>query len=224
MTWLLNEDAALKEKFIGLTVTDGTAPPSGRPVAVRFRLPETELADATFPMIVLDHAAISKADDREHRGMTTLPYIPEGNVEQSYQVYDDDWNLVTWDPQVGPSVNLSPIRVPDYPIPYNIDYDVTVYARKQNHITQLVAALTDIERIPSRFGYVQVGADGTTRTLDLLGGPEIVAEKDRDGKRIFRAVYSVRVVSELNLYGYSVANNWAQDVEITLERLSDPLG
>lgn len=224
MTWLLNEDAALKQKFIGLTVTDGTAPPLGRPVAVRFRLPETELADATFPMIILEHAAISKADDREHRGLTILPYVPEDEPIKSFTVYDEQGTQVIWNPQAEADVTLSPIRVPDYPVPYNIDYDVTVYARKQSHIMELVVALAAIDRIPSRFGYVQVAADGTTRTLDLLGGPEIVAEKDRDGKRIFRAVYSVRVVSELDLYGHTVATNWPQTVEVTLKPHSEPLG
>jgi len=224
MPWLLNEDAALKDKFNGITVVDETAPPLGRPVAVRFRLPETELADATFPMIILDHGGISKADDREHRGITTLPYIPEGETETSFTVYDEDGNQVVWDPQADANVNLSPLRVPDHPIPVNIDYSITVYARKQTHLMQVIGTLAMIDRVPERFGYVQVEADGTTRTLDLLAGPEIVAEKDRDGKRIFRAVYSVRVVSELDLYGYLAATHWAQSVEITVEDASESLG
>jgi hypothetical protein len=224
MTWILNEDAAIKQKFNGLTVTgDGNAPPLGHDVAVRFRLPETELADATFPMVVIEHAGISKADDREHRGHTNLTYVPEGVDDQGIIVKDPETGLdVVWGVEGGTfDPNLSPFKVDDYPIPYNIDYQVTVYARLQNHLTELIAKLAVIDRIPARFGYVEIPQDGTVRTLDLLGGPMVEPDRDSDGKRVFRAVYSIRVVSELNLYEVRRFQTYVQSVDLQVNRIAD---
>ena len=199
MPWLLNEAAAIKSKVSGLTVTDSESP-SGRPVEVWFRDPENELRDMTFPSIVLEYSGINKASDREHRGITYLPYIPEGFGTSPVPTVDPVTGAdVLWDPGED-DVNLSPFRVADYPIPYNIDFTVTVYSRFQTELMPLMGTLAQNDRLPSRFGYVEVPEDGTVRTLDLIGGPEIVAERDSEGKRLFRAVYSVRVVSELNLF------------------------
>lgn len=214
MTWLRNEDAALKQKFNGLTVTDENAPPLGRPVAVRFRLPETELADLDFPIIIIDPEAPSRAPDREHRGSTHLSYIPEEIGTQTVPTWDHATGATyDWDP-TDSDLSDSPIWVQDFPLPYNFDYQVTVYTRKQNHMTELVAKLAAIDRIPARFGYLEVPEDDTVRTMDLLGGPEIAATKDGNGKRLFAAVYSIRVVSELNLYGYTVEGDPVQTVDV----------
>lgn len=200
MPWIRNEDAAIKRKFLGLKVDDGTSG-AGRDVVVRFRLPETELADATFPMIIINPASQSRATDREHRGPTTLPYFPEPVPTADADIIDPVTGLVTnWDPTE--DVNKSPFRVEDYPIPYNFDYPVTVYARKQDHAVQLMSDLAQIDRIPERFGYLEVPEDGTVRTLELLGGPDVQPDKDGDGKRIFRVQYIVRIVSELSTYEY----------------------
>jgi hypothetical protein len=195
--WLLNEDAAIKAKFQGLFVTDSSAPPEGRPVAVRFTVPSYELATMDYPTIVISHSGISRASDREHRGSTFLPYIPEGFPKdtpgQDGQPYIPD-GAISVDP------SRSPFFIEDYPIPHNIDYQVVVYNRLEQHQTELTAALAAIDRIPSRFGYVEVPEDGTVRSLDLIGGPERVADKDENGKRVFKTHYAVRVYSELPLY------------------------
>lgn len=221
MPWLLNEDAAIKEKFKGLVVTDANAPPEGRPVAVRFLLPGYELATMDYPTIVITHGGVSKADDREHRGPAHLPYIPE----------DQDPNVLSADGQPyiasgATSVypDRSPLRTREQPIPYNVDYQVVAYHRLQQHQTQLTAALGLIERIPARFGYLEIPQDGTIRSLDLIGGPERVAEKDSDGKRVFRTHYSVRVYSELSLYevrSLTGVFNPVESVNLNVHRLDD---
>lgn len=197
MPWLLNEDAAIKKKFLGLTVTDSSAPPTGRPVAVRFTVPGYELATMTFPTIVISHAGITKADDREHRGPVYLAYVPE-NYPNDTPARDGQPYIPTGATSVDPS--RSPFYVQDTPIPHNIDYQVVAYHRLEQHQTMLTAALAAIDRIPPRFGYLEVPEDGTVRSLDLIGGPEQVAEKDQNGKRVFRTHYSVRVYAELPLY------------------------
>lgn len=226
MPWLLNEDAAMKGKFADLTVTDENAPVAGRPVAVRFRLPETELADVTFPLIVVERTLYAKADDREHRGPTKLPYVPEGvDYDNVYVVDGETGVLVKWetnDPDQGFDVNLSPFWVPEHPIPFNIDYQVTVYSRTQQHLTDLVARLAAVDRIPARFGYLEIPEDGTVRCLDLNGGPAFEESKDQNGKRAFTAVYSIRVTSELNLFDI-VTHQTVETVDLELYRLIESL-
>lgn len=184
MPWIFNEDLALKTKLSGLTVTDVNAP-NGRPVAVRFRLPETELADLTFPCLIIEHDSITKDSEREHRGFVQIPYAPEG--------------LPMWPDSLQPE-GLDPAKSPywsDYPIPYNIDYTVTLMSRKAVHHITLVGALAGQNRMPARFGGLDIPEDGTVRRLDLIGGPELANLKDVEGKRLFTATYLIRVSTEL---------------------------
>lgn len=203
MPWLVNEAEALKVKFSDITISDVAS--FERPVDVWFRNPENEIRDMTFPSIVLEISGLNKADDREHRGTTTLGYIPDGFPAGPYPSVDPlTGDPVEFDPGAVPGEdfdpNWSPFKVQDYPIPYNMDFKVTVYSRFQTELIPIVAELAQIDRIPSRFGYVVVPEDGTTRTMDLMAGPEMISERDGEGRRIFEAVYSVRVVTELNLY------------------------
>lgn len=179
MPWLLNEDAAIKAKLGGLSVTDVNAK-AGRPVAVRFRLPETELADMTYPSVIIEHAGLYLDNEREHRGHIHLPYAPEG--------------YASWDTPNEPAT--SPYLT-DFPLPYNIDYLISVYSRKIQHQMTLRAALAAPDRIPVRFGFLEIPQDNTVRRLDSLGGPDLQSYHDGDGKRLFRDAYRVRVSSEL---------------------------
>jgi hypothetical protein len=179
----MNEDRAVKAKLQGLTVTDVNAP-EGRPVPVRYRVPESELAQQTFPLIVIEHAGIEKADEREHRGSVRLPYAPEGA---------DRW----WDEDAdGYDVTESPYIV-DFPIPYDLRYRVIVFTRTAWHDTALAISLAQHDRLPARFGFLEIPQDGTVRRLDLLGGPEVADDRDEDGKRLFRREYLISVSSEM---------------------------
>jgi len=181
MPWILAEDAALKAKLTGLKVSDTNAGAGARPVLCRYRLPETEFATATFPMITLDRQSILKDDEREHRGKTRLMYTPE--------------SVGAWNPLVE-TYSTSPYKV-DFPIPFNINYAITVYSRKEQHNIELVGQLAQQELLPARFGYLEIPEDGTVRSLFLEGGPEFDNAKDPDGKRIFRTHYLVRVATEI---------------------------
>jgi len=187
LPWLLNEDAALKLKLQGLQVIDANAP-NGRTVPVRFRLPETEVGDLTFPIIVIDHDGWYPAPEREHRGFVQLPYAPEG--------------FAKWWTETGPATTtFQPSDSPYwsfFPIPYNLDYFVTVYARiMHEHTIPLVSQLAAYDRLHPKFAFLDVPQDGTKRTMQLLGGPALTAEYDNNGKRLFSVRYKIRVFSEL---------------------------
>lgn len=189
MPWLLNEDAALKLKLQGLVVFDADSGSNGRPVPVRYRLPETEVADLTFPIIVISHNGWYYAPERDHRGYDILEYAPEGLAPW--------WNSTgnpsvdTFDPTQSPYLSY-------FPIPYNFDYQVTVYSRfMHEHTIPLVSALAGPDRLHPKFGYLDIPQDGTKRTLQLLGGPDLLTAKDTNDKRLFMANYTVRVFSEL---------------------------
>lgn len=181
MTYILNEDKALKAKLQGLKVTDANAPTAGRPVTVRYRLPEDEQADLTFPLIVIDRSAISPATDREHRGKVALMYTPE--------------SVATWNTAVE-NYDTSPYVV-DFPVPVDIQYQISVLARKEMHIVDLTAKLAQQDRLPYRFGFLAVPEDGTVRSLFVDGGPEFAPTKDGEGKRLFQAQYAIRIPTEL---------------------------
>lgn len=196
-----NESRALKTKLEGVRVSASTYP-GGRTVPVTFVKPDMELRNADYPGIYLSYAGNSIAHDREHRGPTNLTYAPPGfpddvqvpaDFEDKDSTVTEAWNE-TFDRQT------SPYRVEDTPIPYNLDFNITVLTRNYQQQFEIIAQLDEIERIPARFGGLEVPEDGTVRTLDLLGGPETSPINDEDGKRLIQSVYSVRVAAEISLY------------------------
>lgn len=183
MPFLENEDQALKLKLQGLFVHDATAGTTGRPVIVRFKNPEYELSDSQFPLIMISHTSISKDAARESRGYVTVGYAPEGYAP---------WGDMT-DPNGSPYSS-------QMPIPLNIDYRIDVFTRKQTHMIELTGRLMQFDFLADRYGYLAIPQDGTTRRLDLLGGPEYTEAKDDLGKRLFTASWTIRVSSEIFLY------------------------
>lgn len=166
-------------------------------MAVRFTVPSYELATMDYPTIAISHSGINRASDREHRGGTYLPYAPE-EWRNDTPARDGNPYIPTGATSVDPA--RSPFFTQDWPIPHNIDYQVVTYTRFEQHQTELTMLLAAIDRIPPRFGYIEVPEDGTVRSLDLIGGPEREDAKDENGKRVFRTHYAVRVYSELPLY------------------------
>lgn len=189
MPWLRNEDAAMKNRLSGLTVQDANAPVGGREIGVRFRLPNDELANLTYPVIIIEHAGIYPDQERMQSGtMYQLPYAPE--------------NYPSWT-SFGQPVNApgSPYYTEYAPTPYNLDYQVTLYARFWSaHVQPTVATLAGITRLPAKHGAIWIPQDGTLRTMRLLGGPEEGYGLDEDSKRLFKVVYRVRVYTELVEY------------------------
>jgi hypothetical protein len=168
-------------------------------VPVRFRLPEDELATLTYPTIIIEHIGLFPDPSREHRGYCQLPYAPEGytpwwpaQAENGVYVYPDTYEgMPFFSPGDSPYWSY-------FPLPYNFDYQVTIYCRKMaGHLQPLMAQLATEPYLPYHFGYLGIPQDGTIRTMLLMGGPEIEYGKDKDNKRLLRAVYHVRVCSEI---------------------------
>jgi hypothetical protein len=197
-----NESRALKKKLAGVMVSASNYP-NGREVPVLFVSPDMELRNASYPGIYISYAGVSRATDREVRGPTGLQYAPPGydtHVLVPEDLDNKDSNAeVYWDDQ-GFERQTSPYEVEDHPIPYNLDFNITVITRNYEQQFEIISQLQEIDYLPERFGGLEVPEDGTVRTLDLLGGPEIEAIRDEDGKRLIQSVYSVRVAAELNLY------------------------
>ena len=196
--WLLNEDAALKFKMQGLTVTDmtsGDLPGGVREVPVRFRLPMDELVNLTFPSILIEFQQMVWASPRQHSGQIQLPYAPEGMTH---------W----WpDGDTAYPVGGSPYWTRE-PLAVWLFYQVTLYSRLQrDHQRPLEAALSQPDYLPLLDGYLNVPQDGTYRRLDVTGGPNRgYARYDPselgqgDQKRVLFTTWQVRVSSEM-LYG-----------------------
>lgn len=208
MPWLINEDRAVKAKLQGLTVTDANAP-TGRPVVVRYRVPESELATQTFPIISIEHAGIERATEREHRGNTLLPYAPEG-MATWWQPTDTGWDVTQ-------SKYTS-----EFPVPFDLRYRICVYTRESWHDITLASALMQPGYLPARFGFLVIPEDGTVRSLELIGGPELADMRDSDDKRLFRREYLISVSSEM-LPQAASAYVAAQSAHLSFEYYQDEI-
>jgi hypothetical protein len=168
----MDEDMGLKQTLSGLTVTDLNAKePTPRPVPVWFLNPEREERRITYPSITINFTGERVAHEREHRG----------RVQIFYHYLQD--------------IPFDSVRPPmiDYPIPMDLDYQVTIHTRINQHITQLNALLMQGPLHP-RFGYV-VCPGGTIRRLEVLA--MTTSNGQESDKRIFRHLFQVRIPTEV---------------------------
>lgn len=185
MNFLLDEDEALRNLLKGMVVTDQksvTEQGPQRKVGVWFGQPDQEIRNQSYPYITIDMIDISEDFSRAHRGKVKPPYIEDpGTAADDETTYDSE--LHDWD------IN--------WPIPVNIDYQITTYARQPRHDREILAQLL-YTRIPMRFATLNTGPNtvyGTTRRLDVLD----ISKRDitESGKRLFVNAITVRVSSEI---------------------------
>lgn len=173
MTFMLSEDKALRKLLEGLMVHDQKADGGDIPrqVGVWFGQPDQEIRTQTYPYIIIDMIDIQRDMTREMRGKTSAAYLQPAEL-----------NLTGTDT----------FEV-DLPIPVNIDYQVTTYARHPRHDRELVAALLHT-KLPLRFGTLETD-DGTIRRLDVVD----VSKRDvvENAKRLFVNAITVRISSEI---------------------------
>lgn len=174
MTFLLSEDQALRDLLLNMTVTDqkaATTVGGTRKVSVWFGQPDQEIRSQSYPYITIDMIDIAEDYMRAMRGKAKPDYItPPVGINTATQ----DWEI-------------------DWPIPVNIDYQITTYARQPRHDREILAQIL-YTRIPLRFAVLEPD-DGTVRRLDVLD----IAKRDvtEAGKRLFVNVIRVRVSSEI---------------------------
>lgn len=190
MNFLLDEDEALRNLLKDMVVTDQksvTEEGPQRKVGVWFGQPDQEIRSQSYPYITIDMIDIAEDFARAHRGKVKPPYMEDpGNMvdpteEDPAVEYDSE--LHDWDIH--------------FPIPVNIDYQITTYARQPRHDRQILAQLL-YTRIPMRFATLNTGPNtvyGTTRRLDVLD----ISKRDvtEAGKRLFVNAITVRVSSEI---------------------------
>lgn len=187
MTFILSEDKALRDLLKGMKVTDQKTVDEGgnatRNVDVWFGQPDQEPRNQSYPYIVIDMIDIAEDFARSMRGRSKPNYLPdptdmvpatEDNPATPYDETVNNWDI-------------------DYPIPVNIDYQVTTYARQPRHDREILAQLM-YTRLPLRFGILEPD-DGTVRRLDVLD----ISKRDvtEQGKRLFVNAFTVRVSSEI---------------------------
>lgn len=185
MNFLLDEDEALRNLLKNMVVTDQksvTEEGPQRKVGVWFGQPDQEIRSQSYPYITIDMIDISEDFSRAHRGLVKPPYIQNPGTgpddETAYDSETQDWHI-------------------HYPIPVNIDYQITTYARQPRHDRQILAQLM-YTKIPLRFATLETGPNtvyGTTRRLDVLD----ISKRDvtEAGKRLFVNAITVRVSSEI---------------------------
>lgn len=173
--FILEEDAALKAKLTGITVSDDRR--TARPVEVWFGQPDLELQKRTYPYISVELIDINESAERTFSGQPVLKYIPTG------------WS------NPGTSARL---MANNFPTPYDLDYQVTAWSRHPRHDRQMLSQLLG-SKLPIRFGQLHLATTNRYVRLDMLGGPRVADTTDDNGKRLFRKVFTARVATELFL-------------------------
>ena len=193
MPMFLSEDMALKSRLQGMTVYDGDTNP--RNVGVWFGQPDKELRAQDYPFVLINLVGISEARERVHSANPVrLDYL---------------------DPPVDPDPGQTIVY--DRPIPMNLDYQVSSFARHPRHDRQLMYQL--LRLLPMRGGLIGVTHDkadeGTARRLDFLG----MNKRDRieENRRLFVNDILVRISTETDPERYDLRNVPPSSLELDLD-------
>lgn len=186
--FLFAEDEAIKLKFSGLTVTDDRD--AERPVQVFFRYPEGE-TERLYPFITIELIDITHAKNRQHSDS----FLYSGHAGHPNNI--NYWPSTTSASSPVPVAGVDKFRTTEF-TPIDILYQVSTFTRSAIHDRQLAAQmLTTV--IPFRYSSIIIGADGTSRRLDLLdwSTADLLDPEAGYRKRIFRKVYTLQMTSEL---------------------------
>lgn len=181
MTFLLSEDEALRNLLKDMVVTDQRSVTEAGPqrkVGVWFGQPDQEIRSQSYPYIVIDMIDIAEDFQRAMRGRVKPAYYEDPTTIGTDTEYDSD--IHDWE------INM--------PIPVNIDYQVTTYARQPRHDREILAQLL-YKKLPLRFATLETD-DNTVRRLDILD----ISKRDvtESGKRLFVNAITLRVSSEIS--------------------------
>ena len=222
MTFLLNEDEALRNLLKGLTVTDQKAASSQettRAVGVWFGQPDQEITEQKYPYITIDMIDVAEDYSRAHRGRVKPAYLPNPTwMVTPVQAVQGTQTVQAVQGVQGVAYGADHNWDINFPIPVNIDYQVTTYARQPRHDRQLLAQLM-YNKLPLRFGTLDTGDNtvyGTVRRLDVLD----ISKRDvtEQGKRLFVNAFTVRISSEIASETY---NNMYKALQLNVTGTED---
>jgi hypothetical protein len=167
------EDKALKTHLQGITVDDLKSTP--RPVKVWFGYPDVELRQQEYPYMVIDLFDVQPANERQQGGIW----------------YDNTYRGTA-------TANASTVYSYYAPVVYDLYYQVSTFARNPRHDRSIILSMLN-QKIPGKFGHLIVpqanGQGFVARHMFLEGF--VKRDSVEDGRRLFRNVFSIRVVSEM---------------------------
>jgi hypothetical protein len=196
--FLLAEDAALKARFSGLTVTDDRN--STRPVQVFFRYPEGE-TERLYPFITIEAIDVVHARNRQHSEVY-LTYVKDGKPNAD-QINNSPNALKYWPSQSSnvdeyiESEGADGLISGEF-VPVDLLYQVSTFTRSALHDRQLSSQMLSTI-VPFRKGFIDIPADGTIRRLDLLDWTtaDLLDPEAGYRKRIFRKIYTLQMSAEI---------------------------
>jgi hypothetical protein len=193
LTFILAEDTALKSLLQGISVVDEKS--ISRPVKVWFGFPDVEVRAQDYPFMTIELLDVSPSNERQHSGF----------------LYDNDFRG-TIAPVEGVSYEY------EYPVAYDLIYQVTSYARHPRHDRAIIYQFLN-EKVPHKFGQIaipnELGTETSYRHIFLDGF--IKRDLIEEGRRLLRNVFTVRVVSEMTPAQAATAIGTVEEVNINIE-------
>lgn len=181
MTFIIDEDNALRKRLQGIVVYDqrATADDTPRQVGVFFGQPDQEIRNQSYPYITIDMIDMQRDAQREMRGLVNPDYLRPSDIgaEDAFEV--------------------------DIPIPVYLDYQITTYARQPRHDRAILAELTT-KKLPMRFGALEIPTgltDSAGKPITTMRRLDVMSVVKRDtteqAKRLFINAITVRISSEV---------------------------
>lgn len=206
------EDAAIKRRILNIPVTDDRK--NQRICDVFFRYPH-DVTEKAYPFLTIDLLNITHATERQQSETTYYSTDDTTNMTATQAArYRDD---LAYYPSTYTQAQLDALNPAgtfistDSFIPVDLLYQVTSYARSQDHDRQITALM--LRRIsPFRRGFIDIPEDGTIRRFDLLNwsSSNLLDQESAYTKRIFRKVFTLRINAEIPASDLSVTNRvWA---------------
>ena len=184
--FIIAEDDALKSYLQGMTVADEKSAaangpsntPKTRAVKVWFGYPDVEIKSQDFPFVTIDLVDIVQANDRQSQG----------------RLFDGDYRG-TVAPQSGFGYEY------DYPIAYDLIYQLTTHARHPRHDRAILFQMWN--KFPAKYGKLLVKNELGTQTaarsmfVDGYAKRDTFEDAESGNRRLLRNVFTLRVVSEM---------------------------
>ena len=172
MTFIVAEDEALKNYLRNIRVSDEKN--ASREVGVWFSIPDVETRQQSYPYMTIELMDVEWAKYRQQSGL-----------------WSDNDRQGTVDPVNGV------VHRYYMPVPWDITYQVTSYARHPRHDRQIINYLLS-NNFAAQRSFLQVsnelGTESSYRHLTLEGFTK--RDMVEDGRRLFRNVFTIRVTSE----------------------------
>jgi hypothetical protein len=172
--FLLAEDKALKSLLQGITVIDEAN--AARPVQVWYGFPDVELRQQTYPYMTIDLIDIRAANNRQQSGL----------------MYDSD-NQGTIAEVTGVGYSY------EFPVTYDIIYQVTSYARNPQHDRSIIYQVLN-QKLPNKYGFLPISNELGTEIVyrHMFLDEFIKRDYIEEGRRTLRNVFTVRVLSNMS--------------------------